>query len=1007
MEQLFKKPRLNIKSLWVKCKESKITGRIIFFGLGIVSTIWFLIRVIPKPSRVSYPCIKAAAPFMSSFVIYLTSLSVGSIALKKARERLVKAKYLAAMGFALAAVLSFILFSYENSKNIFANDAQYTTNEDYEANQPMGEGRGLNPGRVVWSWDPAATDENCTNEFEHPDRGEDGYFLPKNNNQEVIDAMLANSIKSLAGKSDVAEALDALFTHFNKEKGKPEQGYAEGEKVFVKINQGTGGWMSNDDLSIKTSPDWTLNYYGVAETSPAAMLAMLKVLIDDYDIPQENIYLGDPIAHIFKHTYEYLHNVYPDVQYVDKDDKSDLGRVQLTEPEEPQITWSDKGASMPDAITDKIYTELAEADYLINLAALKAHARAGITTCAKNHFGSHTRGSAEHLHPALTAPENDVPVNTGYGQYRVLTDIIGHEKLGGNTVLFIVDGLWGGTEAVEKPVKWNMKPFNGDFPNSFFISQDQVALESVCFDFLRTEFTDPDAPGKARPHLGAVDDYLEQAANPDKWPADITYDPEGDGTPMPVMGVHEHWDNSNIKQYSKNHNPNNLGIELVKLLGAPKYAIETTVAPTIDGNASDPAWQDKPWNPINNTWIEYGKSVSADDFSGKYKVSWSSETNLLYFLVKITDDVFETGYNYPSSDYPNFDIVEVFIDEDKSGGLHVFDSSDHDGVNAENAFSYHIVPKEKPANDAVVTDKNVCDIAGTGWSDKSIPDYTDHLPDFALTRDGKSYTWEFSLRIHDDTYDHDDPAASIVALVEGKTLGLSVAYCDNDNGGSRDNFFGSVWVPSLNYNDHWRNADWFGVLQLKSATSIQNQPPVLLKPFLDKEINEFDTYIELAGLDTVFSDPEGTPLQYTVDTDPFYAISKIEDGTLSMKVFEDVPDSLPVIVNASDGIYSVADTFYLSPRTTGIQVRKQQDKIRLYPNPTVNNRINIELSGQYFGKVVVQVTGISGKKIMEEQFMKNMHTQVFSLNTSPCGVGVYIARFTFSNGKSISKQFVK
>ena len=56
-----------------------------------------------------------------------------------------------------------------------------------------------------------------------------------------------------------------------------------------------------------------------------------------------------------------------------------------------------------------------------------------------------------------------------------------------NTVLFVVDGLWGGIEATDMPVHWKSAPFNDDFPNSLFVSQDAVALESVCIDFLRAE----------------------------------------------------------------------------------------------------------------------------------------------------------------------------------------------------------------------------------------------------------------------------------------------------------------------------------------------------------------------------------------------------------------------------------------------------------------------------------------------------------------------------------------
>jgi len=35
---------------------------------GLTALIWFLVRVIPKPSRVTYPCMKVAAPLASTSV---------------------------------------------------------------------------------------------------------------------------------------------------------------------------------------------------------------------------------------------------------------------------------------------------------------------------------------------------------------------------------------------------------------------------------------------------------------------------------------------------------------------------------------------------------------------------------------------------------------------------------------------------------------------------------------------------------------------------------------------------------------------------------------------------------------------------------------------------------------------------------------------------------------------------------------------------------------------------
>jgi hypothetical protein len=141
---------------------------------------------------------------------------------------------------------------------------------------------------------------------------------------------------------------------------------------------------------------------------------------------------------------------------------------------------------------------------------------------------------------------------------------MGHENIGRNTVLFLVDGLWGGVEATDMPVKWGMEPFKTDFPSSIFVSQDGVAIESVCLDFLRAE-ADKNRLFNDRPFFPAVDDHLHQAADKANWPKDLVYDPEGDGSEIPSLGVHEHWNNPTDKQYSKNLGTGQ-GIELIKIL---------------------------------------------------------------------------------------------------------------------------------------------------------------------------------------------------------------------------------------------------------------------------------------------------------------------------------------------------------------------------------------------------------------------------------------------------------
>src|SRR3990172_2285216 len=99
----------------------------------------------------------------------------------------------------------------------------------------------------------------------------------------------------------------------------------------------------------------------------------------------------------------------------------------------------------------------------------------------------------------------------------------------GTSMLFVVDGLWGGRGANLEPVKFKMAPFNNDWPSSIFMSQDPIALESVCYDILKAEFTG-DKHAETYPQMVGVDDHLHQAADSANWPAGVRYDHENDGT---------------------------------------------------------------------------------------------------------------------------------------------------------------------------------------------------------------------------------------------------------------------------------------------------------------------------------------------------------------------------------------------------------------------------------------------------------------------------------------------
>ena len=86
-----------------------------------------------------------------------------------------------------------------------------------------------------------------------------------------------------------------------------------------------------------------------------------------------------------------------------------------------------------------------------------------------------------------------------------------------------------------------------------------MAIDSVGLDLLRNE---PQSLYVQRSE--GLDNYLHEAALADRPPSKTVYDPDGNGTPLASLGVHEHWNNPVDKQYSRNLGLEG-GIELIAL----------------------------------------------------------------------------------------------------------------------------------------------------------------------------------------------------------------------------------------------------------------------------------------------------------------------------------------------------------------------------------------------------------------------------------------------------------
>jgi hypothetical protein len=558
------------KNLLGKFRRFRLPAKISFFLLGMISILWFLVRVIPKPQRATYPCMRATAPIASSFIIYVLGISGSFVSFKKFVGFVQSAKLFPALTFlGLTMILAFAGISFNQNKVAAIEEA----NNLEGPNNPVGIAKGIFPGRVVWVYEPDATNEAIYNSYSSDHS--DAYFSDLNTNQDIVDQMVEEGLLELTQEITLNTAWNAIFRHHNNQRGKGDVGYEEGEIVFIKINA-TSSWGGNYDTADLSRIN--NRNYAISETAPHVVTAVLRQLVNVVGVKQSDIYIGDPLKHIYKDIYEKWHGEFPDIHYLDNSNNySGIGREGVVASTSAIIDYSDRGtilktgdwssAEVGDPVNiDNLYTIFDEMEYMINIPTMKGHYRAGVTLFAKNHFGSHTREDAKHLHGGLVEINSDGSNRRNrYGLYRVQVDIMGHKLLGEKNLIYILDALYTSEMEVNQPDKWQKAPWNNNWTSSMFFSQDPVAIESVGFDFLYYEF-DGSNSLDAFPYYGAVDDYLHQAASSENWPSGITYDPENDGTIIESLGVHEHWNNPADMQYSRNLGTND-GIELVKIFG--------------------------------------------------------------------------------------------------------------------------------------------------------------------------------------------------------------------------------------------------------------------------------------------------------------------------------------------------------------------------------------------------------------------------------------------------------
>jgi hypothetical protein len=251
------------------------------------------------------------------------------------------------------------------------------------------------------------------------------------------------------------------------------------------------------------------------------------------------------------------------------------------------------------------------------------------------------------------------------------------------------------------------------------------------------------------------------------------------------------------------------------------YAYFAETPPVIDGVGDDPCWAKAEWQDIKYAWmyqspksLPTGAMVASDgtipkttDFSGRFKVVWTA--NRLYILAEIKDDIKYCPATNPNQSPEKNDCLELFIDENASGGVRTSDGGN-------NFFTYHM------NFDGV----NVADWTGQNVLRNS------HLKYKINEAGAPLYIWEIEMKVFNSSYPLNntpavDPANTLVTLTEGKKMGFAAAYCDNDKDahssdsvqiGDRDHFIGSMFVKGSTDNERnssYQNSDQYAKMYLK------------------------------------------------------------------------------------------------------------------------------------------------------------------------------------------------
>lgn len=375
-------------------------------------------------------------------------------------------------------------------------------------NEPIGEGRGIHPGRVAWIHSPGVATWD----------GRTGLWVEDRwNNQDKADAMVREAILQISGETTAKKGWQALFRHFNKEHGRGNKGYKKGETIAVKLNM-NNALAHHDTIELNSSPFVTL--------------ALMRSMVKEGGVREQDIIICEPSRAITDSIYDKVHREFPRIRFIDNIGGDGREKCEYY-PE--QIVYSQSNGKMARGLAKCI----VDADYLINTGLLKTHVGPGVTLTAKNWYGA-TDISLFWKNNAHNGISQDK--RNGKPAYKTVVDWMAHKNMGGKALLYIIDGTYGSRHVNGAPApKWQKAPFNNQWCCSIIASQDEVACDAVAMDLIISEWPEFNS-------LSYCDEYLIEAASIPNAPSGTVYKQDGQPLTKP-LGLMEHCDKD--RKYKK------------------------------------------------------------------------------------------------------------------------------------------------------------------------------------------------------------------------------------------------------------------------------------------------------------------------------------------------------------------------------------------------------------------------------------------------------------------------